>query len=118
MTLCHACPSETVRKVVTAGVRATEEMTGSQSEYGRHLLADVRAHGMVDVGAFGRVLMMRGGSPLCVHLRLSIAKVRQAIIESGAATAEEVADAFARLDEPAFATMSAITMAVWVGRAA
>ncbi len=118
MTLFHASPSETVRRVVTAGVRATEEMTGSQPEYGRHLLADVCAQGLVDVEAFGRVLMMRGGSPLCTHLRLSIAKVRRAIIESGAATAEEIDDAFARLDDPAFASMSAITMAVWGRRAA
>ena len=66
----------------------------------------------------GRVLMMRGGSPLCTHLRLSMAKVRASLIGSGAATAEEIAEAFARLDDPAFATMSAITMAVWGRRAA
>ena len=118
VTLFHGCASEIVGKVVTAGVRATEAACGSQSEYGRHLLADVCAQGLADVEAVGRVVMMRGGSPLCTHLRLSMAKVRASLIGSGAATAEEIAEAFARLDDPAFATMSAITMAVWGRRAA
>ena len=116
--LFHGCASEIVGKVVTAGVRATEAACGSQSEYGRHLFADVCAQGLADVEAVGRVVMMRGGSPLCTHLRLSMAKVRASLIGSGAATAEEIAEAFARLDDPAFATMSAITMAVWGRRAA
>ena len=118
VTLLHGCASETVRKVVTAGIRATEAKCGSQSEYGRHLLADVCAQGLADVEAVGRVVMMRGGSPLCAHLRLSMAKVRASLIDSGAATVEEIDDAFARLDDPAFATMSAVTMAVWGRRSA
>ena len=118
VTLFNGCASEIVGKVVTAGVRATEAACGSQSEYGRHLLTDVCAQGLADVEAVGRVVMMRGGSPLCTHLRLSMAKVRASLIGSGAATAEEIAEAFARLDDPAFATMSAITMAVWGRRAA
>jgi SAM-dependent methyltransferase len=118
VTPFHACASETVCKVLTAGIRAMEAMTGAQSEYGRRLLADVCAHGLVDVEAFGRVLMMRGGSSLCAHLRLSIAKIQATLIGSGAATAEEVKETLARLDDPAFATMSAITMAVWGRRSA
>lgn len=86
---------------------------GARSEYGRHLLDDVCAQGLVDVDAFGRVLMMRGGPPLCTHLRLSIAKVRATLVGTGAATTDEVEETLARLDDPAFATMSAITMAVW-----
>jgi hypothetical protein len=73
MTLFHGRASETVSKVVTAGVRATEAACGAQSEYGRfrHLLADICGQGLTDVEAVGRVVMMRGGSPLCTHLRLS-----------------------------------------------
>src|SRR5207253_3034655 len=117
VTLFHGCASEIVGKVVTGGVRATEAACGSQSEYGRHLLADVCAQGLADVEAVGRVVMMRGGSPLSTHLRLSIAKVAS-LIGSEAATAEEVEEAFARLDDPTFATVSAITMAVWGRRTA
>jgi len=62
--------------------------------------------------------MMRGGTPLCTHLRLSIAKVGATLVDSGAVDAEELEEAFARLEDPAFATMSAITMAVWGRRAA
>jgi SAM-dependent methyltransferase len=118
VTPFHACASETVRKVVTAGILALEAMSGAQSEYGRCLLDDVCEQGLVDVEALGRVQMMRGGSPLCAHLRLSIAKVRATLVSSGAATAEEIDEALARLDDPAFTTMSTITMAVWGRRAA
>jgi SAM-dependent methyltransferase len=118
VTPFYACASQTVCKVVTASIRAMEAMTGAQSEYGRRLLDDVFAHGLMDVEAFGRVLMMRGGTGLCSHLRLSIVKMRAALIGSGAATADEVEETLERLDDPAFATMSAITMAVWGRRLA
>jgi len=118
VTLYHAYASETVGKVVTAGIRVLEAMSGVQSEYGRRLLHDVRAQSLVDVEALGRVTMMQGGSPLAVHLRLSIAKVRATLASSGAATMEEIEEALARLDDPAFATMSVLTMAVWGRHAA
>jgi len=118
VTLFHGCASEIVRKVVTVAVRATEAKSGAQSEYGRRLLDDIRAQGVVDVESSGRIEMMRGGTPLCTHLRLSIAKVGATLVDSGAVDAEELEEAFARLEDPAFATMSAITMAVWGRRAA
>ena len=62
--------------------------------------------------------MMRGGSPLAVHLRLTIAKVQATLASAGATTVEAIEEALARLDDPAFATMSALTMAVWGRRAA
>jgi hypothetical protein len=113
VTPFHTCPSETVRKVVTAGIRAMERLTGAQSEYGRCLFEDVCEQALVDVEAFGRVLMMRGGSPLCAHLGLSIAKVKATLVGSGEVTTEEIEEALARLNDPAFAMMSTITMAVW-----
>ena len=118
VTLFHGCASEIVRKVVTVAVRATEVKSGAQSEYGRRLLDDIRAQGVVDVESSGRIEMMRGGTPLCTHLRLSIAKVGATLVDSGAVDAEELEEALARLEDPAFATMSAITMAVWGRRAA
>jgi len=117
VTPFHACPSETVCKVVTAGIRAMERLTGAQSEYGRHLFQDVCERALVDIEAFGRVLMMRGGSALCAHLGLSIAKVSAALVGSGRVTTEEVEEALARLNDPAFTMMSTITMAVWGRRA-
>jgi SAM-dependent methyltransferase len=111
VTLFHACPSEIVRKVVTR-LWGTEVAT-VDAEYGRRLFDGVRSLGLVDVESSGRVEMMRSGSPLCTHLRLSIAKSAAPAVESGAVTAEEVEEALARLNDATFATMSAITMAVW-----
>jgi len=118
VTPFHACASQTVCKVVTAAIRAMEAMTGAQSEYGRRLFDDVCVKRLIDVEAFGRVSMMRGGSPLCAHLRLSIAKVQKTLVGSGAVTMDEVEETLARLDDPGFATMSVITMAVWGRRPA
>jgi hypothetical protein len=115
-TLFHGCLSETVRKVVTVVVGEILPTTGLPeygSEYGRRVFDDVRAQGLLDVESSGRVEMMRGGSPLCMHLALTIAKCAPPAIESGALTAMEVEEALARLNDPTFATMSAITMAVW-----
>lgn len=68
---------------------------------------------LVDVESSGRVEMMRSGSPLCTHLRLSISKNAAPAVQSGTVTAEEVEEALAQLNDVTFATMSAITMAVW-----
>ncbi|MBV8358002.1 MAG: methyltransferase domain-containing protein [Deltaproteobacteria bacterium] len=111
VTLFHACPSEIIRKVVTL-LWGSEGAT-VDSEYGRRLFDDVRALGLLDIESSGRVEMMRSGSPLWTHLRLSIAKSPPHAIESGALTVEEVEEALAQLNDPDFATMSAITMAVW-----
>jgi hypothetical protein len=62
---------------------------------------------------FDKAWDAEGGTPLCTHLRLSIAKVRALVVASGAIDAAEFDEALARLDDPGFTTMSAITMAVW-----
>jgi SAM-dependent methyltransferase len=85
-TLFHGCLSETVRKVVTVVVGEILPTTGLPeygSEYGRRVFDDVRAQGLLDVESSGRVEMMRGGSPLCMHLALTIAKCAPPAIESG-----------------------------------
>jgi len=116
--LFHGCESDIVRKVVTAVVLGTARRVlgpaaTTISQYGRRLFDDVRAQGLLDVESLGRVEMMRGGGPHCTSLRLAMQKTAVFAIESGALRAEEVEEALARLNDPAFATMSAITMAVW-----
>ena len=111
VTLFHACPSEIVSKVVTL-LWGTEGAT-VDAAYGRRLFDDVRALGLLDVESLGRVEMIGGGRPLSTHLSLSMAKSAAPAVESGAIRAEDLEEALARVNDPAFATMSAITMAVW-----
>lgn len=118
VTLLHGCRSDIVRKVLTAFAVAARRVLGpsaktDQSQYGRRLFDDVSAQDLLDVEALGRVEMMRGGGPHCTSLRLAIQKTAGFAIKSGAIMAEEVEEALARLNDPAFATMSAITIAVW-----
>ncbi len=112
-TLFHGCQSDIVSKVVTAVVLETARVALGTAEYGRRLFDDVRALRLLDVESLGRVEMMRGGGPLCTSHYLAMQKTAVFAIESGALRAEEVEEALARLNDPAFATMSAITMAVW-----
>lgn len=121
LTLFHGGLSEIVTKVVTVVFREILPSTGLPEygcEYGRRVFDDVRAQGLLDVESSGRVEMMRGGSPLCTHLGLTITKNASRAIESGALTAEQVEEALARLNDPTFAAMSAITMTVWGRRPA
>jgi len=118
VTLFHGCQSDIVRQVVTAVVLATGRGvlgpdTTPHSQYGRRLFDDVRAQGLLDVESLGRVEMMRGGGPHCTSLRLAIQKTAVFAMESGALRADEVEETLARLNDPTFATMTAITMAVW-----
>jgi SAM-dependent methyltransferase len=117
-TLFHCCQSDIVRQVVTAmvldlGRRVLGPAMTPHSQYGRRLFDDVRAQGLLDVEALGRVEMMRGGGPHCTSLRLAMQKAKVFAVESGVVRAEEVEEALAQLNDPTFATMSAITMAVW-----
>jgi SAM-dependent methyltransferase len=118
VTLLHGCQSDIVRKVLTAFAVAARRVLGpsartDQSQYGRRLFDDVSAQDLLDVEALGRVEMMRGGGPHCTSLRLAIQKTAGFAIKSDAIRAEEVEEALTRLNDPAFATMSAITIAVW-----
>ena len=110
MTIFHGCASETLKKVATF-LWGTENAI-VDAEYGRHLFDDMRALDLCEMESSGRVEMMCGGTPLATHLGLSIAKSAPRAVESGALTAEEVEEALARLNDPVFATMSAITMTV------
>jgi SAM-dependent methyltransferase len=111
VTLFHACPSEIVSKVATL-LWGTESAI-VDAEYGRHLFDDMRALGLLEMESSGRIEMVRGGTPLATHMGLSMAKSAAPFVESGAIRAEDLEEALARLNDPAFATMSAITMAVW-----
>jgi len=120
VTLYHGCQSDIVRKVLTAFAEAARRVLGltDHSQYGRRLFDDARAQDLLDVEALGRVEMMRGGGPHCTSLRLAILKTAGFAIKSDAIRAEEVEEALTRLNDPAFATMSAITIAVWGRRPA
>ena len=86
---------------------------GADFFYGRRLYGLLLRQGLVDVGAEGRVDMVRGGSLLAQFPRLSYEQLRDRLIGEGQVTAEEIARRLALLDDPEFLAMSPINMVAW-----
>jgi len=120
VTLFHASAPETFRKVATATPRLAQTMSGADPEYGRRLCDDVRAQGLTDIQADGRMPMLRGGTPVSASefLRLTIEKLREALVASRVVTVAEVEQALDLLRDPAFTTVFPLTVAAWGRRPA
>jgi SAM-dependent methyltransferase len=75
---------------------------GYRRDYGLALPAEMRAAGLVDVEAEGRVQLGVPGSPASHWWRLTLAKVAPALIERGCLTEAEVEKLFDLFDDDGF----------------
>ena len=83
-------------------------------EYGRRLLDDVIAAGLVDTAAEGRCPVVRGGSPPAAHfLRLTLDKLKPAVFADHTVTAADYAEAIHALEDPASTIVMPMTVAAW-----
>jgi hypothetical protein len=76
--------------------------------YGRLLYGALRSHGLVNVDAEGRVLMLRHGSPGEPMLRANYMQSRSEMVDEGYISGEQVEADLKRLQEPHFAMPSAV----------
>jgi SAM-dependent methyltransferase len=81
--------------------------------FGRRLFGLLRAGGLTDVGAEGRIFMWPSGSPGLCLMRANYQQLRTAMIDSGYITEEEFKQDVARLDDPSFLLPSPILWATW-----
>jgi SAM-dependent methyltransferase len=81
--------------------------------YGRSVPADLEAAGLVDTGSEGRTAMWRGGGPGGRVWQLTIAQLRDEIVEAGLMSTDDVNAALALCDDPNLATTSPMVMAAW-----
>lgn len=86
---------------------------GYRDDYGLALPAGMRAAGLVDVGAEGRVHLGTPGSPESDWWRLTLAKVCPALIDRGALTEAELEKLFDLFDHPDFLFRLPTLMGVW-----
>jgi hypothetical protein len=91
---------------------------GVDLRYGRLLGWRLRAHGLRDVTAEGRVFMWPGRSVGTELLRANLEQLRGMLIESGRATSAELERDLARLDDSDFLVPSPVIWAAWGRRAA
>jgi hypothetical protein len=92
-------PDECPLKAQTAMQRVLASR-GANTRYGRDLAARMRAHGLVDIRAHGRLAMWQGGSAGARLFRANFEQLREDLLQTGLLTQAEFGDDLARLDNP------------------
>jgi SAM-dependent methyltransferase len=112
-----AQPRELFECVVAAHNAVLAERHAFDPFYGRRLTGDLEAAGLTDTGSEGRTSMWHGGGPGGRIWQLTIAQLRDSIIDLGLMSPTEVDAALTLCDDPYLTMMSPLVMAAW-GRAA
>jgi SAM-dependent methyltransferase len=113
-TMFSALEPLALRRVVRALIEQLESSGPVECSYGRRLLDDLAAVGLVDVTAEGRSAVVRGGTPPAVDFfRLSIEKLRPALLANHLVTGAELAEAIAALENPSVTMIMPVTVAAW-----
>jgi SAM-dependent methyltransferase len=105
-------PGEVLLKTHVAMGRLMTDR-GFDRRFGRLLFGRLRTHGLTDVGAEARMVMVQGGSPGASLLRANYRQLRGPLVEAGYVTEPDVDRDLARLDNPEFMMPSSILWAAW-----
>jgi 2-polyprenyl-3-methyl-5-hydroxy-6-metoxy-1,4-benzoquinol methylase len=105
-------PEETFLNAHQALARLMSDRHFERS-YGRLLYGKLRAHGLVSVSAEARVFMCPGGSAGTSLLRANLEQLREALIDEGYITQEELDKDLDRLNQPDFVMPSSV---LWTAR--
>lgn len=117
VTLVDGAPYPALRRVGAAMVDFLASR-GAEPNYGRQLYDDLRAAGLDQVEAEGRVYMMRGAHPSSVLPKHTFERVRAPVVAAGTLAEADFDEALTLLDDPRTAFMSHLMMAAWGRRAA
>jgi SAM-dependent methyltransferase len=90
--------------------------SGFDPHFGRRLVSELRAAGLSDVQAEGRVRVFSGGTPDTAFMRLSLEQLRPKLVESGAIDDGSADRALAAYEDPEHTFISPTMIAAW-GRA-
>lgn len=97
----------------TAAFLQLFRLSGVDVNAGRALYGELRALGLEEIGAEGRVFMARGGSPEAEVWRLTAEQVSERLVAAGLLSADEMARTLALMATPDFAWMEGLVMAGW-----
>jgi len=89
------------------------QSTGVDPYAGRRGAGELRALGLSEIDAEGRVYIVRGGTPQAEVWRLTAEQVRPRIVAEGYLSEAEIAQVVALLADPSFAWMEGLVMATW-----
>jgi len=107
-----ASPGEVLLKTHVAMWKLMDDR-GVHLQYGRLLFGQLRAHGLANVGAEGRVLMSHRGSPGACMSRANYEQLREPMIDGNYVTQQQFEEDMARLDDPEFMMPSPILWSAW-----
>jgi hypothetical protein len=110
-------PGEVILNTQMAVMRMLKDR-GVERRFGRLLYGRVRARGLVEVGAEGRMSMWRGGSPDMSLIRTNFKQLRGALLDAHYISEQEFDHDSACLDDPDFMAPSPIMWTVWGRRQA
>ena len=100
-------------RVIAAHNAVLSRSHGFDPFFGRRLAGDLADAGLDDVGAEGRVAMWRGAADGGLIWKLTIDQLRDGMVASGGASAQDVDVALGLCDDPELAVISQVTMAAW-----
>lgn len=107
-----ANPEEVLLKTQVAFMRILDAH-GVNRRYGRLLFGQLRAHGLISVGAEARVFMSPNGSPGASIVRANYEQLHDAMIDAKYITQQEFDEDMARLDDAHFMVPTAILWSAW-----
>ena len=105
-------PSEVILKTQVALMRMLQDR-GVERRFGRLLYGRLRAHGLVEVGAEGRLFMWQNGSAGASLMRANFEQLRGPLLDARYITEQEFDQDVAHLDDPDFMTPSPIMWTAW-----
>lgn len=115
---CSLRPDHTINVAETAlsafgAMQAVLARHGFDGYYGRRLVSHLRAHGLADVAAEGRLFMFQGGTTGADLTLAAISQTRSEMIEAEAITAAEIERDLLRLNSADFMMPSPV---MWAAR--
>lgn len=109
-------PGEVVFKTQIATARLMVDHHFDR-RFGRLLFGRFRDAGLIEVGAEGRLTMVHRGSPGASLVRANWEQLRDAMVDAGYVTSDDVDRDLARLDDPDLRMPSSILWSAWGRRA-
>jgi 2-polyprenyl-3-methyl-5-hydroxy-6-metoxy-1,4-benzoquinol methylase len=104
--------SELLARSVEA-MRIVFPAAGATTDYGRCLPLDLRAAGLVDVGAEGRAQVALSGTPAGAWWQLTLAKLGRALLGTGLLSAAELDEILRICDDEGFCLLFPTMVTTW-----
>lgn len=92
------------------------ESVGYDAGFGRRLPGELVSHGLDDVGAEGRMIFIRGGTPAALMPQGTLERFRDVLVSAGALTQKQIDAEIERFDDPGRAGMVYLMVSAWGSR--